>query len=161
MEFYSSKMGKNPESITVKDVMTKSVISVDATATVNEAAKMMEDAKVGAIVVMENNTPVGIITDRDFAVKIVAHAYPTTTPVKQIMSSPLFAIGPDETVMMAADLMYTREIRKLPVIDNDQVIGMLTATDLVNQLAVSTEEDMCKMYHQSVSKIYKQYNPYN
>ena len=154
-------MGKDLESTTVKDVMTKSVISVDAAATVNEAAKMMEDAKVGGIVVMENNTPVGIITDRDFAVKIVAHAYPITTPVKQIMSSPLFAVGPDETVMMAADLMYTREIRKLPVIDNDQVVGMLTATDLVNQLAVSTEEDMVKMYHQSVSKIYKQYNPYN
>jgi CBS domain-containing protein len=161
MKFYSSKMGKDLETITVKDVMTKSVISVDATATVNEAAKMMEDAKVGAIVVMENNTPVGIITDRDFAVKIVANDYPTTTPVRQITSSPLFAIGPDETVMMAADLMYSREIRKLPVIDNDQVVGMLTATDLVNQLAVSTEEDMIKMYHQSVSKIYKQYNPYN
>lgn len=154
-------MGKNPETITVKDVMTKSVISVDAKATVNEASKMMEDAKVGAIIVMENNTPVGIVTDRDFAVKIVAHAYPITTPVRQIMSSPMFAIGPDETVMMAADLMYTRGIRKLPVIDNDKVIGMLTATDLVNQLAVSTEEDMIKMYHQSVSKIYKQYNPYN
>lgn len=161
MEFYSSKMGKNPETITVKDVMTKSVISVDAKATVNEAAKMMEDVKVGAIVIMENNTPIGLITDRDFAVKIVAHAYPITTSVKQIMSSPLIAIGPDETVMMAADLMYTREIRKLPVIDNDKVIGMLTATDLVNQLAVSTENDMIKMYHQSVSKIYKQYNPYN
>jgi CBS domain-containing protein len=154
-------MGKEPEKIAVKDVMTKSVISVDATATVNEAAKMMEDAKVGAIIVIENNTPVGIITDRDFAVKIVAHAYPITTPVKQIMSSPLIEIGPDETVMMAADLMYTREIRKLPVIDNDRVVGMLTATDLVNQLAVSTEEDVRKMYHHSVSKIYKQYNPYN
>jgi CBS domain-containing protein len=154
-------MGKDPEKIAVKDVMTKSVISVDATATVNEAAKMMEDTKVGAIIVIENNTPVGIITDRDFAVKIVAHAYPITTPVKQIMSSPLIEIGPDETVMMAADLMYTREIRKLPVIDNDRVVGMLTATDLVNQLAVSTEEDVRKMYHHSVSKIYKQYNPYN
>ena len=151
----------NPESISVKDVMTKSVISVDASATVNEAAKMMEDAKVGAIVVMENNTPVGIITDRDFAVKIVAHAYPITTKVKQIMSSPLVAVGPDETVMIAADIMYTREIRKLPVIDNDKVVGMLTASDLVNQLAVSTEEDIVKMYHHSVAKIYKQYNPYN
>ena len=154
-------MVKDPELITVKDIMTNSVISVDSKATVNEAAKMMEDAKVGAIVVMEDNSPVGIITDRDFAVKIVAHAYPITTPVKQIMSSPLIAIGPDETVMMAADLMYTREIRKLPVIDDDKVVGMLTATDLVNQLAVSTEDDMIKMYHRSVSKIYKQYNPYN
>ena len=149
------------KGITVKDIMSKAIISVDATLTVNEAAKMMEDAKVGAVIVMENNTPVGIVTDRDFAVKIVAHAYQITTPVKQIMSSPLIATSPDETVLMAADLMYTRDIRKLPVIDNDQVVGMITATDLVAQLAISTEEDIQKMYHETVIKVYKQYSPYN
>lgn len=154
-------MEQDARSITVKDIMTKSVISVDAEITVNEAAKMMEDAKVGAVIVMENNTPVGIVTDRDFAVKIVAHAYQITTPVKQIMSSPLIATSPDETVLMAADLMYSRDIRKLPVIDNDSVVGIITATDLVNQLAVSTEEDIQKMYHESVIKVYKQYSPYN
>jgi CBS domain-containing protein len=155
------EMEQDAKGITVKDVMTKSVISVDATITVNEAAKMMEDAKVGAVIVMENNTPVGIVTDRDFAVKIVAHAYQITTPVKQIMSSPLIATSPEETVLMAADLMYTRDIRKLPVIDNDKVVGMITATDLVNQLAISTEDDIQKMYHESVIKVYKQYSPYN
>src|SRR6056300_1651378 len=155
------RMEQDAKSITVKDIMTKSVISVDSGITVNEAAKMMEDAKVGAVIVMENNTPVGIVTDRDFAVKIVAHAYQITTPVKQIMSSPLIATSPDETVLMAADLMYSRDIRKLPVIDNDSVVGIITATDLVNQLAVSTEEDIQKMYHESVIKVYKQYSPYN
>jgi CBS domain-containing protein len=155
------EMEQDARGITVKDIMTKSVISVDATITVNEAAKMMEDAKVGAVIVMENNTPVGIVTDRDFAVKIVAHAYQITTPVKQIMSSPLIATSPEETVLMAADLMYTRDIRKLPVIDNDKVVGMITATDLVNQLAISTENDIQKMYHESVIKVYKQYSPYN
>lgn len=50
--------------------------------------------------------------------------------------------------------MYTRQIRKLPVIDNDKVIGMITATDLVNKLAVATE-DIQKMYHESVIKVYK------
>jgi len=154
-------MEQDASKIAIKDVMTKSVISVDVTATVNEAAKMMEDAKVGAIIVMENNTPVGIVTDRDFAVKVAAHAYQISEPIKKIMSSPLIAIGPEETVLMAADLMYTRGVRKLPVIDNDKVIGIITATDLVNQLAVSTEEDIIKMYHQSVSRIYKQYSPYN
>ena len=154
-------MELDTRGITVKDIMTKSIISVDATLTVNEAAKMMEDAKVGAVIVMENNTPVGIVTDRDFAVKIVAHAYQISTPVKQIMSSPLIATSPDETVLMAADLMYTRDIRKLPVIDNDQVVGMITATDLVKQLAISTEEDIQKMYHETVIKVYKQYSPYN
>ena len=154
-------MEQDAKGITVKDIMTKSVISVDATITVNEAAKMMEDAKVGAVIVMENNTPVGIVTDRDFAVKIVAHAYQITTPVKQIMSSPLIATSPDETVLMAADLMNSRDIRKLPVIDNDQVVGMITATDLVNRLAISTEDDIQKMYHETVIKVYKQYSPYN
>jgi CBS domain-containing protein len=155
------RMEQDAKTITVKDIMTKSVISVDSGITVNEAAKMMEDAKVGAVIIMENNTPVGIVTDRDFAVKIVAHAYQITTPVKQIMSSPLIATSPDETVLMAADLMYSRDIRKLPVIDNDKVIGIITATDLVNQLAICTEEDIQKMYHESVIKVYKQYSPYN
>ncbi|MBW2470811.1 MAG: CBS domain-containing protein [Deltaproteobacteria bacterium] len=154
-------MGKDAKQTTVKDVMTKSVISVDASINVNEAAKMMEDAKVGAVIVMENNTPVGIVTDRDFAVKIVAHAYQITTPIKQIMSSPLIATSPDETVLMVADLMRTRGIRKLPVIENDKVVGIVTATDLVNQLAIATEDDIQKMYHESVIKVYKQYSPYN
>lgn len=152
---------KDADKITVRDVMTKSVIAVDSAITVNEAAKLMEDAKVGAVIVMENNSAVGIVTDRDFAVKIVAHAYHITTPVKQIMSSPLLAIGPDESVWMVADLMYTRRVRKLPVIEDDQVIGIITATDLVNQLAISTDEDIRKMYHESVIKVYKKYSPYS
>jgi predicted transcriptional regulator len=77
------------------------------------------------------------------------------------MSTPLIAIGPDESVWMVADLMYTRGIRKLPVIEDDKVIGIITASDLVNKLAISTNEDIRKMYHESVVKVYKQYSPYN
>ena len=154
-------MGGNNEGITVKDIMSKSVISVDSSVNVNEAAKMMEDAKVGAVIVMENNTPIGIVTDRDFTVKIVAHAYQITTPIKQIMSSPLIATSPDETILMAADLMHTRNIRKLPVIDNEQVVGIITSTDLVNQLAISTEDDIKKMYHELLFHKLINYSPYN
>ena len=154
-------MSKDPKGITVRDIMTKSVIAVDSTATVNEAAKMMEDAKVGSVIVMDNNTPVGIVTDRDFAVKVAAHAYQISTPVKQIMSSPLITIGPDESAWMVSDLMYTRGVRKLPVVENDQVVGIVTATDLVNQLAISTDVDIQKMFHESIIKVYKQYSPYN
>jgi CBS domain-containing protein len=147
--------------ITIRDIMTKAVIAVDSSISVNEAAKIMEDVKVGAIIIMENNTPVGIVTDRDFTVKIVAHAYQISTPVKQIMSTPLITISPDESVWNVADLMHTRGIRKLPVVEDDQVIGIITATDLVNQLAISTDEDIRKMYHQSVIKVYKHYSPYS
>jgi len=147
--------------MTIADVMTKSVISVDATITVNEAAKMMEDAKVGAVIVMEDNSPIGIITDRDFVVKIVAHAYQITSPVKQIMSSPLFSINLDESVRTAADLMHERGIMKLPVVDGDKVVGIITARDIVNLLAVCVEDDVRDMYFHSVVKIFSNYSPYN
>jgi CBS domain-containing protein len=149
------------KTTTIADVMSKSVISVDATLTVNETAKMMEDAKVGAVIVMENNVPVGIVTDRDFSVKVAAHAYQITEPVKQIMSSPLFSIGSDETVRTAADLMHDRKIRKLPVIDDGKVVGIITSTDIVNLLAVCVEDDMRDMYFHSIAKIYTNYSPYN
>lgn len=149
------------KNMTIANVMTKSVISVDASMTVNEAAKMMEDAKVGAVVVMENNTPVGIVTDRDFAVKIVAHAYQITTTVKQIMSTPLFSVNSDESVRAAADLMHDRGIRKLPVINDGKIVGMITASDIVNLLAVCVEEDVRDMYFHSIAKIFTNYSPYN
>ena len=152
---------ENAKTITVADVMTKSVISVDASMTINETAKMMEDAKVGAVIVMENNTPVGIVTDRDFAVKVAAHAYEISTPIKQIMSSPLLSINSDESVRNAADLMHERKVRKLPVISDDKVVGIITATDIVNLLAICVEEDMRDMYFHSVAKIFTNYSPYN
>ena len=151
----------NGKTMTIEDVMTKSVITVDGSVTINEAAKLMEDVKVGAIIVSENNEPVGIVTDRDFAVKVVAHAYHITTPIKQIMSSPLFAINSDESIRNASEIMYQHGVRKLPVIKDKQVVGMITATDIVNLLAVCVEDDVRDMYFHSVVKIFSNYSPYN
>ena len=151
---------KNAKIISVADVMTKSVISVDASVAVNDAAKMMEDTKVGAVIIVENNTPIGIVTDRDF-VQIIAHAYQITTPVKQIMSSPLFSINSNESIRVASDLMHELGIRKLPVVDDNVVVGIITATDIVNLLSTCVEEDMRDMYFHSVVKIFSEYSPYN
>ncbi|MCH9657955.1 CBS domain-containing protein [archaeon] len=151
---------ENPKTMTVADVMTKSVVSVDSSITINESAKMMEDARVGAVIVMENNSPAGIVTDRDFAVKVAAHAYQITSPVKQIMSTPLFSISSDESVRTAADLMHEREIMKLPVIEDEKVVGIITARDIVNLLAVCVEDDMRDMYFHSIVKIFSDYSPY-
>ena len=152
---------ENAKTVTIADVMTKSVISADASMTINETAKMMEDAKVGSVIIMENNTPIGIVTDRDFAVKVAAHAYEISSPIKRIMSSPLLSINSDESIRNAADLMHERGVRKLPVLNDDKVVGMITATDIVNLLAVCVEEDMRDMYFHSVAKIFTNYSPYN
>ncbi len=125
--------GFSLENVLVKDVMTKSVISVDSATTANDAAKKMEESEIGAMIVFDNNTPIGIITDRDFAIKIAAHAYPIDTPVRRVMSSPLITISSDSPFLASADLMNSRKIRRLVVVDDDQVVGIITVTDLVNR----------------------------
>ncbi|QLH03312.1 signal transduction protein [Nitrosopumilus cobalaminigenes] len=129
----------SPDSIQkktwVKQIMSNSIVSVDSSVTATNAAKMMEDTGVGAVVVLENNLPVGIVTDRDFAIKITAHSYPIDTPVRRIMSSPLISIDSNSDLWIASDLMSSRNVRKLPVIDDDKVVGILTSSDLVKHIA--------------------------
>ena len=124
-----------PQKTWVRQIMSNSVISIDSSITATNAAKMMEDTGVGAIVVLENNLPAGIITDRDFAIKITAHSYPIDTPVRRVMSTPLISIDPDSNLWEASDLMSTRKVRKLPVIDDDKVVGIVTSSDLVKHIA--------------------------
>ena len=115
--------------------MTKSVISADATTKINDAAKMMEDSKVGAIIVMENNTPVGIVTERDFAIKVATKNLSLDSTVDKVASYPLETINSSESILSAANVMATKKIRKLAVVEGEKMVGIITSTDLVNQLA--------------------------
>jgi CBS domain-containing protein len=151
-------MSQTQPIILVKDIMTKSLVTVDASSTVNEAAKLMEKAKVGSVIVMEKNVPIGIMTDRDFAIKIAAHAYPIHTKVKQVMSSPLIHISPNDEAWVAADLMYTRKIRRLPVIDEDELLGIVTATDFIKLYTVCNRGDMRRMYYHALTRIFDDHN---
>jgi CBS domain-containing protein len=125
----------NYSSILVRDIMNTSLISVNPNTTAFQVAKMMEQGGIGAIIVKENENPVGIITDRDFATKIVASNLPFDTPIEKTMSAPLVTINHDEPISAAAEIMTSKKIRKLAVLDNGDVIGIITSTDLVTQLA--------------------------
>ncbi|MCH7647628.1 MAG: CBS domain-containing protein [Thaumarchaeota archaeon] len=115
--------------------MTKALISVNPTTTAVQIAKMMEQGGIGAVLVKENDNLVGIITDRDFATKIAANNISLDTPVEKIMSSPLITINHDEPISAAAQMMSNKKIRKLAVSENGTIVGLVTSTDLVNQLA--------------------------
>ena len=120
--------------ILVEDVMTKVIISVTTETTVFQVAKMMEQSGIGAVLVKKNGNLSGIITDRDYATKIVSHNLPSDTPVEQIMSSPLITINFDESISAAAERMTNKKIRKLAVTNNGNIVGLITSTDLVTQL---------------------------
>ncbi len=125
----------NSSSILVKDIMAKTLISVNPTTTALQIAKMMEQGGIGAVLVKENENLIGIVTDRDFATKIAANNLPFDTPVQKIMSSPLITINHDKPISAAAEMMSSKKIRKLAVSDNGNIVGLITSTDLVNQLA--------------------------
>jgi CBS domain-containing protein len=124
----------NHSSILVEDIMTRVIISVNLTTTAFQIAKMMEQGGIGAVIVKDNEHPVGIITDRDFAVKIAANNLPFDTPVEETMSSPIVTINHNETISAAAERMVNKKIRKLAVSENGKIIGIITSTDLVKQL---------------------------
>ena len=130
---------KSLSKILVRDIMSNSLISADPSTTVYQIAKLMEKGGVGAIIVKKDNIPAGIITDRDFAIKIASQKYPLDTPVHKVASYPLQTINANESILVAADLMSSKKIRKLAVVENEKVVGIITSTNLVNQLAVKKD----------------------
>ena len=120
--------------ILVQDIMTKAIISVNTDTTVFQIARMMEQGGIGAVLVKKDGNLCGIITDRDYATKIVSHNLPSDTSVETVMSSPLVTINYDESISAAAQRMTSKKIRKLAVTDNGNIVGLITSTDLVTQL---------------------------
>jgi len=125
----------NSSSTLVKDIMTEALISVNITTPAFQIAKMMELEKIGAILVKEDGVHVGIITDRDFATKIAANNLPFDTPVEKIMSSPLITINYRERISIAAKKMSDKKVRKLAVAKKGKIVGLITSTDLVKEIA--------------------------
>ena len=126
----------------VKDVMSKNVISIDSGMTVKDAATMMDDANVGCVIITKENNPVGILTERDFVRRIAAKNKPLTTPLSDVMSSPLTVVGPDETVWEAAEIMKSKEIHKIPIQEGNKVTGIITTTDLVEICSLGSDSSM-------------------
>ena len=125
----------NQSTILIQDIMARTLISVNTSTTALQIAKMMEQGGIGAIIVKENESPIGIVTDRDFATKIAANNLSLDTPAEKIMSSPLITINHNEPISAAAERMTSKKIRKRAVTENGKIIGLITSTDLVNQLA--------------------------
>lgn len=115
----------------VKDVMVRDVLVTSADATAFDAAKQMASKNRGSIVVLEGVVPVAIVTESDLFKKVVAKDLsPKELLVRDLMSSPLISIGPEEPLRRAAKLMAENQVRRLPVIENHRLVGIVTASDL-------------------------------
>ena len=130
------------DNFSVKDIMKNQVVTVNSTVSISDTAKIMDDANIGCVVVIENNIAVGIVTERDFVKRVVSRGIPMTTPIKQIMSSPLIVVNPEENIWEVAELMKQRRIHKVPVVRQNLLVGMVTATDLTRICSIGSDSEM-------------------
>lgn len=116
----------------VRDVMTKAVKTVRFSTSVRDAVRKMNKFFIGSILVVDDNKLVGILTERDILQSIVEQGIDSSVvKVKDIMSSPVITIYPDTSIEDAAQLMANKQIKKLPVMDEGKLVGIVTSMDLM------------------------------
>ena len=117
------------------------VWSVLPQSTIFEALKLMAEKNVGALVVSENNDIVGIFSERDFARQSILHEdFSNSIPVGELMTKTVVCIGPDQTIESCMEIMTEKRIRHLPVMENDQLAGIISVGDVMNAM-VSEQKD--------------------
>lgn len=128
---------------TVKQILDgkgRTTWSVTPDASVYNALQLMADKEIGALLVLDNGKLVGVISERDYARKVILKRKSSLdTPVKEIMTQNVFCVRPEQTVQECMALVTEKRVRHLPVLVNDQVVGIVSIGDLVK--AVIDEKD--------------------
>ncbi|MCJ7697865.1 MAG: CBS domain-containing protein [Thermoplasmata archaeon] len=115
----------------VKEIMMKNVVTIDADASVFDACMMYKEKKVGCLVVVDDETCVGIVTERDLIERSICQRRdPEKTKVREIMSQNIKVVYALDTVEKALETMKQYKIKKLPVISSEKVVGIITITDI-------------------------------
>jgi len=114
----------------VRQVMNRRIITCKPTLTLKEASKIMGESHIGSLVVTEDDKIVGIITNSDIMRAIGNDKDPNTTLVGEVMSRDVKVIEPDRSLEDAVKMMIENKIKKLPVVDNQKLVGIITASDI-------------------------------
>jgi len=119
-------------ALLVRDVMTENVRTVRPNSTITEVVRKMNKFEVGSVVVVDGEKPVGLITERDILRRVLEVTLAAEAmKAKEVMSSPLVTVGDEVTIDQAARIMADRRIKKLPVVKEGKLVGIVTSTDIV------------------------------
>jgi CBS domain-containing protein len=111
------------------------VITIESGASVYGAIEMMAENGIGALMVMEGNRPVGLISERDYARKVILKGRSSReTEIREVMTTHVYCVRPDQTVEECMALMTDKRVRHLPVIEDDRVVGIVSIGDLVKSI---------------------------
>jgi CBS domain-containing protein len=115
----------------IKDVMTPGAVSCGIRDTVADAARVMKQEAIGDVLVLDDGQLCGMVTDRDIVVRVIAEGRdPETTALGDICSSDVLTVRPDDSATHAVQLMTERAVRRIPIVDGDKIVGIVTMGDL-------------------------------
>jgi len=114
----------------IREVMTPNPRTVAPTDSIQNAARIMREEDTGAVPVVDNGRPVGILTDRDIVIRAVADGGELSRPVSDIVTEGIIAATPDMSTREAAELMSEHQVRRLPVVENDRLVGIVSLGDI-------------------------------
>lgn len=130
------------------DSKGRHVVSIAPDASVFDAIKLMADKTVGSLVVIENDRLLGIVTERDYARKVILKGRSSeTTPVAEVMTTDVVTASGADTVNKCMELMTERRIRHLPIVENDKLVGMISIGDLVEAIISDQREEIEHLEH--------------
>lgn len=115
----------------VKDVMNKNVVVAKSDVTIREAAKVMNKFHIGSLIVLKDEAIAGIMTERNVLTAVANGKDADSTTIEDIMTKKVITVDPDQTVEAAVDLMIQNKIKKLPVVEDNKLKGIITASDIV------------------------------
>jgi CBS domain-containing protein len=125
------KAGKGEVTLKVEDVMTMEVITIDEKASVKEAANVMNQYEIGCLIAVRKGKAIGIITERDLLKRVIVEAKNAKkTKVGEVMSRPLEVVAPGTSLEEALQLMFQKKIKKLPVVEKNRLLGVVSLTDI-------------------------------
>ena len=119
----------------VKKIMLTNVPTLKKEAKIEEAAKLLAQQASGCVVVVENNKPVGIVTELDFVRNAVSKGKSLKEPVSKIMTSPVTCMTPNMKLDEALKTIDTKRFRRYPVVENEKLVGLITKKDIVNTMS--------------------------
>ncbi len=136
----------------IKRIMTDNISAVSPQTSVKDVAKIMRDLNVGAVPICEGEKPLGIVTDRDITIRSIADKEDFNHSVSEIMSKDLFYATPDMSDEEAIKLMSEHQIRRLPVIEEGELVGFLSFGDLAVDSDVEISEAIAEISYPSKPK---------
>ena len=135
--------------LTIKDVMVTDLVTVTADLNVKEAVKVMNDFEIGCLIVVEDGKAVGILTERDVLKRVVEKGKePEKILVKDVMSKPLIVVNPEMGLEEAIETMFKNKIKKLPVVKDGKLVGLVTFTDIarIQPVMIKTIKQLMMKY---------------